>query len=277
MAREAATRDRTALVDLMPLSVGELRDAGQLPDDASTMITTGFYPVLHARSIDPFEWLQAYLVTYAERDARHVGGIQDLGAFQRFLGLVAARTGQLLNMQSSGSDAGASDKTVRAWLSVLETCYLVHVVRPHLASWGKRLVKMPKVYMTDVGLAATLLGIHDARQMPAHPLRGALFETMVVNEFVKRRANAGQRGPLHFWRDNIGTEVDLVLEHGPAIAAVEVKAGITVASDALRNLHLWRKYAQRDGRASAVHLGLVYGGEDRFVREDVDILPWRLL
>jgi uncharacterized protein len=268
---------RTALVELLPLSIAELRDAGLLPKDASHLMTTGFYPTLHARPLDAFEWLSSYLVTYAERDARQVAAIQDLGAFQRFLRLVAARTGQLLNMQALGSDTGVSDKTVRHWLSVLETCYLVHLVRPHVANYGKRLTKMPKVFMTDVGLAASLLGIHDAQQMRNHPLRGALFETMVVNEFLKRRANSGLREPLHFWRDNIGTEVDLVLEQQQAIAAVEVKSGITVASDALRNLHKWRTYAEERGSASSIHLGLVYGGDERYVRQGVDVMPWALL
>ena len=119
----------------------------------------GLLPGHHARDLEPHEWLQAYLVTYAERDARQLAAIQDLGAFQRFLKLVAGRTGQLLNLQALGSDTGVSDKTAKHWLSILETCYLIHYVRPHSAHFGKRLIKMPKLYMTDVGLAAALIGI----------------------------------------------------------------------------------------------------------------------
>jgi predicted AAA+ superfamily ATPase len=130
-------------------------------------------------------WLLAFLVAYAERDARQLAAIQDLSAVQRFLKLTASRTGQLLNMQSLASDAGISDKTVKSWLSILETCYLIHYVRPHFANFGKRLVKQPKLYMTDVGLAAALIGIQTESQAQAHPLRGALFETMVVNESQK--------------------------------------------------------------------------------------------
>jgi predicted AAA+ superfamily ATPase len=187
---------RTALVELMPLSIAELRGAGQLPQDYASLLTKGFFPAVYARDLDPYEWLQAYLVTYAERDARQLAAVQDLGAFQRFLRLVAARTGQLLNMQSLASDVGISDKTVKHWLSILETCYLIHYVRPHFANFGKRLVKMPKLYMTDVGLAAALIGIQNESQMQAHPMRGPLFETLVVNEFLKNRANAGLRDPL---------------------------------------------------------------------------------
>lgn len=129
-------------------------------------------------------------LTYAERDARQLAAIQDLSAFQRFLKLTAARTGQLLNMQSLASDAGVSDKTAKHWLSILETCYLVHFVHPHFANFGKRLTKSPKLYMTDVGMAAALMGIQNESQVQSHPLRGALFETMVVDEF---RKTAGTR------------------------------------------------------------------------------------
>lgn len=265
---------RTALVELLPLSIAELRDAKLLELDYASHLIKGFYPALYARTLEPFEWLHAYLVTYAERDARQLAAIQDLGTFQRFLKLTAARTGQLLNMQSLASDAGISDKTAKHWLSILEACYLVHFVRPHFANFGKRLTKSPKLYMTDVGLAAALLGIHTAEQVQNHPLRGALFETLVVNEFLKNRCNTGVREPLYFWRDNIGTEVDLILERGTEIAAVEIKSGLTVASDAFSNLNKWQKYATERGNFSTIYSGLVYGGDTRFTRSGVDVLPW---
>ena len=265
---------RTAVVELLPLSVAELRAAGALDAHYASHLVRGFFPALYSRDVLPHDWLQSYLLTYAERDARQLANIQDLGAFQRLLKLAASRTGQLLNMQSLGSDAGINDKTVKHWLSILETCYLIHFVRPHSAHFGKRLIKMPKLYFTDVGLAAALLGIQDAAQVMAHPLRGALFETMVVNELLKNRLNAGLAQPLHFWRDNIGTEVDLVLEQGTEVAAVEIKSGPTVASDAFASLNKWRKYAAARGAFSAVHPALVYGGDARFTREGVDVMPW---
>lgn len=268
---------RTAVVELPPLSLAELRDVDSVRNDYTHHLVQGFFPALHARDVDAHEWLQSYLITYVERDARQLAAIQDLSAFQRFLRLTAARTGQLLNMQSLASDVGVSDKTVKHWLSILEACYLVHFVRPHSANFGKRLVKMPKLYMTDVGLAASLIGIRDESQARTHPLRGALFETLVVNELLKNRMNAGLRESLHFWRDNIGTEVDVVLERAGAIAAVEIKSGLTVASDAFSNLDKWRKYATGQGGFSAVHPALVYGGQARFTRDGVDVMPWSAL
>ena len=268
---------RTARVVLLPLSIAELRQAGALEKNYASQLVKGFFPAIYNRKLEPYDWLQSYLVTYAERDARQLAAIQDLSAFQRFLKLVAARTGQLLNMQSLANDAGISDKTVKHWLSILETCYLIHYVRPHFANFGKRLTKMPKLYMTDVGLAAALIGIQTEQQVQNHPLRGALFETMVVNEFLKNRCNSGLREALYFWRDNVGTEVDLILERGNDIAAVEIKSGLTVASDAFANLKKWQKYAAERGNFSSVHLGLVYGGQARFNREAIDVLPWELL
>jgi predicted AAA+ superfamily ATPase len=265
---------RTALVELLPLSIGELRGAGMLGAEFEALLVNGFFPAIHARDVDAHDWLQGYLMTYAERDVRQLAAVQDLGAFQRFLRLAAARSGQLLNMQSLGSDAGVSDKTVKHWLSILQTCYLIHFVRPHLAHFGKRLVKMPKLYFSDVGLAAALIGITEPGQVRAHPLRGALFETMVVNDLLKTRANLGLREPLHFWRDNIGTEVDVVIERGGEIAAVEIKSGPTVASDAFASLNKWRKYALERGHFSAIRPALVYGGQTRFTREGVDVMPW---
>lgn len=265
---------RTAIVELLPLSLGELRAAGKLQAGYAGHLAKGFFPAIYARDLDAHEWLQAFVVTYAERDARQLAAIQDLGAFQRFLKLVAGRTAQLLNMQSLGNDAGVSDKTVKHWLSILQTCYLIHYVRPHSAHFGKRLIKMPKLYMTDVGLAAALIGIHDEAQVMAHPLRGALFETLVVGELLKARCNAGLREPLYFWRDNIGTEVDVIIERGTEIAAVEIKSGPSVASDAFGNLNKWRKYATERGQYTAVHPALVYGGDARFTREGVDVMPW---
>ena len=265
---------RTALVELLPLSVAELRQAGLLDTRYASHLVKGFFPAIYARSVEPHEWLQAYLVTYAERDARQLAAIQDLSAFQRFLKLTASRTGQLLNMQSLASDAGISDKTAKSWLSILETCYLIHYVRPHFANFGKRLVKQPKLYMTDVGLAAALIGIQNETQAQNHPLRGPLFETLVVNEFLKNRCNMGLRDPLYFWRDNIGTEVDLIVERGNEVAAVEIKSGFSVASDAFGNLRKWQKYASERGSFSADYPGLVYGGDARFTRENVDVMPW---
>lgn len=262
---------RTAIVELMPLSIAEVRGAGKLPGSASELLIRGFFPAVHARPLDPPEWLQSFIVTYAERDARQLAAIRDLSAFQRFLKLTAARTGQLLNMQSLASDTGVSDKTLKHWLSILETCYLIHFVRPHLANFGKRLVKMPKLYMTDVGLAASLLGIQTAQQADSHPLRGALFETMVVNDLLKTRRNLGSGEALCYWRDNIGTEVDLVLEEGTQLFPAEIKSGRTVSDDFFVGLRRWGKYAGKRSGAPA----LIHGGDESYMRAGTHVISWR--
>lgn len=264
---------RSALIELLPLSIAELRDARRLHASAAAQMLHGFYPALYAREVSPADWLQNYLLTYAERDARQLSAIHDLGAFQRLLRLAAARTGQLLNTASLASDAGVSEGTARHWLSILETCYLIHYVRPHSRNFGKRLVKAPKLHFVDVGLAAALLGIQTVEQLALHPLRGALFETLVAGEFLKARRNAGSRDQLWFWRDSIGTEVDLVLERGLELAGVEIKSGPTVAEDAFGSLRKWQRYA---GEART-HLGLVYGGDEAFERSGVSVRPWHLL
>ncbi len=268
---------RSAVVELLPLSIGELRNANRLAVSYEQQIVQGFFPAIYSRDLDSYDWLQSYLITYAERDARALAAIADLSAFQRFLCLVAARTGQLLNVQNLASDTGVSDKTAKHWLTILEACYLIHYLRPHFSNFGKRMVKQAKIYMTDVGLACTLLGIRTAEQLQTHPLRGALFETMSVNELLKNRWNAGERQPLWFWRDNIGTEVDVIIERGNELAAIEIKSGITVASDAFSNLNKWRKYAKERGNFSAIYPAMVYGGDTAFVRDGVDIKPWHAL
>ncbi len=261
---------RNGILELLPLSLAELRPEKLAPQSTPACLLKGFYPALYARQVTAYDWLQSYIVTYAERDARQLSAIQDLNAFQRFLRLTAARTGQLLNMASLASDASVSERTTRHWLSILETCYLIHFVRPHVESFGKRLIKMPKLYFYDVGLAAALLGVQTPEQMDTHPLKGALFETMVVNEFLKARRNAGRRDQLYFWRDNIGTEVDLVIERGHALAGIEIKSGSRVASDAAVTLRKWQRYAG----GLETYLGIVYGGNEAYRRDGVSVMPW---
>ncbi len=268
---------RTAMVELWPLSIGELRAAGQLSTRYADHLAKGFFPAIYSRTLDAHEWLHSYLLTYVERDARQLAAIQDLGHFQRFVKIAASRTAQLINMQALAADVGVSDKTIKHWLSILETCYLIHFVRPHSVKFGKRLIKSPKMYFTDVGLAAALLGIQTPAQAADHPLRGALFETLVVNDMQKTRLNLGLREPMYFWRDNLGTEVDLIIDRGNDAGAVEIKSGTAVGADGFGNLNKWRDYAKARGNFSNIHPGLVYGGDTRYTREGVDVMPWHQL
>lgn len=262
---------RVGILQLLPLSLSELRGGGIGLEDIDPWLHRGFYPALFRGDLDPAAWHGAYVTTYLERDVRQVTYVQDLGVFQRFLALCAARTGQLLNLASLATDCGIAQSTARAWLSVLEASYVVHLLRPHHENLGKRVVKMPKLYFLDVGLAAFLLGIRDAAQLSTHSARGALFETFVIGEFLKARFNAGLRPNLYFWRDNIGTEVDALVEDGRGLFPIEIKSGRTYQDDFVRSLRLFAKYAG----ARAYGAGLVYGGDDSYSREGVTVKSWR--
>lgn len=237
---------RSALVQLLPLSIAELAADQRLTDGPSGLngfLLRGGYPALHVRTVAPARWYADYTMSYLERDVRQITQVHDLSAFQRFLKLCAGRTGQLLNLSALAVEAGISQSTARAWLSVLEASYIVFLLQPHHRNLGKRLVKTPKLYFIDTGLAASLLGLQDAGQLATHPLRGALFETLIVGEFLKARYNAGWPSNLYFWRDNTGLEVDLLLETSEALLPVEIKATATVRDELFAGLRKWQAIA----------------------------------
>jgi predicted AAA+ superfamily ATPase len=219
------------------------------------------------------DWLAAYVATYLERDVRQVLNIQDLTAFQRYLRLCAGRTGQLLNLSALAGEAGIAHGTARAWLSVLQASYLVHLLPPYHRNFGKRLVKTPKLFFIDTGLAAWLLGVREPAQLALHPLRGALFESLIVGEFLKHRRNAGAPPDLYFWRDNHGLEADLMVEQGGALHAVEIKSGQTVTPDYIRAAQKAGRILREEGHEP----WLVHGGDDAYVRSGVRVVGWRSL
>ena len=221
----------------------------------------------------PERWYNAYLATYIERDVRQLRNVRDLSTFRRVLRLCAGSVGQLADLTRIGNDAGVDQKTVRAWLGVLEASFILFRLHPHHRNFRKRLVKTAKLYFYDVGVAARLTGIESAGQMSTHPLRGALFENWVITEFLKRRWNAGKESNLFFWRSHGGLEVDLLLEQGQALTPVEIKSGATVSSDWLRPLHRWRELAGDTAGRPVI----VYGGDQPQQRSDADIVPWRQL
>lgn len=191
--------------------------------------------------------------------------------FQRFLKMCASRTGQILNLSSLANDIGISHVTARGWLTVLEASYIVFTLQPHYRNFGKRLVKSPKLYFHDPGLASFLLGVESEKSLANHSMRGALFETLVVSEFLKVRYHRGLPANIYFWRDNIGTEVDLLIDSGDVLTPVEIKAGETFTTDYLAALNRWSQYA-------GVHAGqphLVYAGQHSCVREGVAVHSWR--
>jgi len=262
---------RVGLLQLLPFSMAELAQAGRLPEDLDTLLLTGGYPPLYDRDLSPDLWFPSYVATYVERDVRQMLAVRDLDRFQRFVRLCAARSGQLLNLSSLASDAGISHVTAREWLTVLEASYLILRLPPYHSNFGKRLVKTPKLYFLDVALAAWLLGIRDRDAISIHAQRGALFETLVVSEFVKMRFHAAQPIDLYFWRDNVGLEVDLLFEIGNALQAIECKSGSTFAIDWLASLNRWQSLTSSTSGTPWI----VYGGADSYQRQGAQVISWR--
>lgn len=262
---------RSALVQLLPLSIAELSAADRLPAALDSMILRGGYPALHARALNPARWLADYTMSYLERDVRQITQVHDLSAFQRFLRLCAGRTGQLLNLSNLAQETGIAQSTARAWLSVLEASYIVFLLPPHHRNLGKRVVKMPKLYFLDAGLADMLMGIHTEEQLAIHPLRGALFETLIVGEYLKARYNTGFPSNLFFWRDNVGLEVDLLIEEADGLHPVEIKSAATITDDLLKGLRKWMAVA---GDA-ACQPRLVHAGPDSYMRTGIDMRRWQ--
>ena len=261
---------RVGRVELLPLSGAEL-GVDRLPNALDQLLFTGGYPALYDRTLAPTDWFPNYVATYLERDVRQLLAVQDLSQFHRFVRMCAARSGQLLNLTALGADCGVSAVTAGKWLSVLETSYLVMRLQPYHRNFGKRLVKTPKLYFLDVGLMAWLLGIRDASTIETHAARGALFETWVVSELVKQRYNAGQGAELFFWRDNVGHEVDVVLETAQGLQAIEIKSGSTFASDWPQAVRKWASLADTPTLTPQI----VYGGAGRYARQDCEVLGWR--
>ena len=265
--RSQSLAGRTGLLRLLPFSLAERRQtgAGTGIDD---ILYSGFYPRIHDRKLEPRQALGDYFETYVERDVRRIAEVRNLANFRRFVRLCAGRVGQLVNLSSLGADAGVSHTTASHWLTVLEASYIVFRLPAFHANFRKRLVRSPKLYFHDVGLASHLIGIEHAGQVATHPLRGPLFENAVVVEALKHRFNRGRRSNLSFFRDSRGLECDLLYENGTGIGALEIKSGATVASDWFDALDRVAK------RLPAITTrAVVYGGMERQSRRNGEVIP----
>ena len=259
---------RTALLRLLPFSLEESRRAGASETFADVAFN-GFYPRIVDQRLEPRQALGDYFETYVERDVRRMGGVGDLSAFRRFVSLCAGRVGQMLNLASLSGDVGVSHPTIRQWVTLLERSYVAFLLPPFAANIRKRLVKAPKLYFYDVGLASYLLGIESPGQVATHPLRGSLFENIVVAEAAKHCYNRGREPRLSFFRDSRGLECDLFYETERGINAIEAKSGVTIASDFARSLD---RVAELVPNVAAKTV--VYGGataEERGAREIVPL------
>ena len=261
---------RTAVLRLLPLSLLELRHAG-LPHSTSHLMHCGGYPAVHAQRIKPADFFNDYFETYIQRDLRELVALRNLPEFRRMVRLCAGRVGQLLNYQSLANDVGVSQNTISTWINLLETGYVLFLLPPWFENLGKRLIKSPKLYFYDTGLAAWLMGIDDPAQLATHPLRGHLFENLVITEFAKYFENQGERARLHFWRDSNGQEVDLIVENGlppGKLGLVEIKSSQTYHADFAKSL---RQVSKVLGEKVARQM-VVYGGADHYVRESVEVV-----
>lgn len=248
---------RTAILTLLPLSLSEIRGLPNRPD-VETLMQRGFYPRLYERKMDAYSMLRDYFQTYVERDVRQLLKVHDLMAFETFVRLCAGRIGQLLNLTSLANDAGISATTAKQWMSILETSFILFRMPPWHVNIGKRLIKTPKLYFYDVGLAAYLCGIEEPHQLKTHPLRGNFFENMVVSELCKHRFNHGRDNRICFFRDHTGNEVDALFPNGPDFIPIEIKSGQTIRSEWFAG---FERFARTRGKMSQGGI-VIYAGEE---------------
>ncbi len=257
---------RVGYLNLLPLTLKEINEKSST---ANQHIFKGGYPSLYSTATDPTLWYANYIRTYIERDVRLIKNITNLITFERFLRLCAGRIGQLLNMNNLASEAGVDNKTVQAWIGVLETSFVLFRLQPYHNNFNKRIVKMPKLYFYDTGLASALLGIQNSDQIDLHPFRGALFENLIVVDMLKTRFNKAKMGNLYFWRDSTGNEIDLLLDNASALTPIEIKSGQTVTDNYFKGLLYWNKITKQQGGY------VVYGGNISQKRSnDITVIPY---
>ena len=265
---------RCGILVLLPPSLEELRKFSNSPRDLFTLLWQGAYPRIYDRNIPAHQWLADYTSTYVQRDVREVLNVSDLQSFSGFIKLCAGRTGQELNLSNLGGDAGVTHNTARSWVSVLETSWIIHRLPAWHANIRKQVVKAPKLNFLDSGLVCYLLGIREPEQLRLHPLRGAVFESWVVSEIYKGLAHKGTQPNLFHYREVRGPEIDLILEQGDRLAAVEIKSGSTVNQDFFKNLKLFSHRLQNAEPEKKVQYYVVYSGKSAQKRSDAHVLPW---
>jgi hypothetical protein len=257
---------RVAVLKLLPFSFHEYRSRFKKVD-IEEIIINGMYPRIYDKKIDPKNWFDTYVTTYLERDVRQIKNIDNLFTFQRFLKLCAGRSGRILNYSSLANDCGITHNTARAWISVLEASYIIHLLPPYYENFNKRTIKAPKLYFLDTGLLSYLLGITSKEIYSAHPLRGEIFETYVLSELVKTFFNKAERGELYFWRDKTGHEIDFIIPKAGDLVTIEVKSGKTINSDYFKNIEYWQ------GLTGKKNSYVIYQGSNEQKRNTVHILP----
>ena len=261
---------RTAVLHLLPFSLQELEP---LADSYENLIFKGQYPRIYDRAIPPTDFYPSYIQTYVDRDVRMIKNIGDINAFIQFTQLCAGRIGQPLNNASLANDAGISPNTAKSWLSILESSYILYRLQPYHRNFNKRLIKSPKLYFYDTGVACSLLGIREQEQVNLHYMKGSLFENLILNEFIKRSFNRGENRQPYYWQDNHGKEIDCLLVNGEKVTAVEIKSGKTMSTSYFENLNYWRSLAALPENQEFV----VYGGDQSMQTGAGTLISWKNL
>lgn len=251
---------RMGFINLLPLSFNELSTTRYKSYDENKFMLHGGYPAVYDEKHIPADWYMSYVRTYVERDVRQLKNIGMLYSFERFIRLCAARTAQELNMSDIANEAGVDVKTVQSWLGILENSFIIYLLRPHFKNFNKRLVKRPKLYFYDTGLACALLGIRTATELELNSHRGALFETMIMSEMIKNRFNNGLPMNLYFWRDNTGHEVDVIIDNAGKLFPVEIKSSHTANEHFFDSIQYWNDLSKTKRGA------IIYAGKQNFER-----------
>lgn len=262
---------RVALFKLLPLDFGELKSAGLLSNSYAGTAVKGFYPAIYSRDIDPAVFYANYIQTYIEKDVTELLNIRDLSLFRTFIGLCAARAGQLLNLSSLANECDISQPTAKAWLYILESSYLIFLLQPYHPNFNKRLVKSPKLYFYDTGLLNHLLRINNGQDLEQNRLKGNIFENMIIAEYQKINHHLYLHQQYNFWQDSNGREVDLVMKTHNGFDLFEVKATQTISASLFKEMD----YFEEIYKDYHIHKTLIYGGDEDQKRTKYTITSWK--
>ncbi|MEY3450721.1 MAG: hypothetical protein RL711_546 [Bacteroidota bacterium] len=261
---------RIGYLNLLPFSIQELQSASLMPENDNQLMFQGCYPPIYDQQILASDWCPNYIRTYIERDVRQIKNINDLIIFEKFMRIMAGRTGQELNLSGISVELGVDLKTIQSWIGILESSFIIFLLKPHFNNFNKTIIKRPKIYFYDTGLVCSLLGITHHHQLVNYPLKGAIFETMVIAEMIKKRNNLGLPNNLYYWRDKSGYEVDIIVDNIDSILPIEIKSGNTIQKEFLKNLFYYNRLRHKNEGL------LLYGGElDQKRSDGIRIINWR--
>jgi len=264
---------RTAVLKLLPFSLEELKPTKFKVRNSFDYIFKGSYPRLYDKNIPVEIFYSDYIQTYVERDVRTIKNIGNLSTFNKFLQLCAGRIGQIINLDSLATDTGVTLNTIKSWLSILEASYIIYLLQPHHKNFNKRLVKRPKIYFYDTGLACNLLRIKSVEQLELHHMRGNLFENFILTELLKSKLNNTQIPNFYFWRDNHGKEIDCIIETAEKLIPIEIKSSKTYNKEFFKNLNYWNKLS----KSKTENAYLIYNGDDDDKLLNGNLISWNNL